>query len=203
MKVIEQFDNDFNGVIHYLQAVYRGKASQLVNIQHSSQQISSNEWGPSQSLINYSLVKAECQSNWCSESIENSNFTIKFTKHSIDITRYTFITRNILSAEFPMNWKVEGSNDDVTWEYIDHRLMQTDMSEVAKKKTYEVLGPGRYKYFRFVHNGTNSDGHWHFCLGKVDIFGKLYGVNDTCRQSYKRKESKLYILLLILTSSRS
>ena len=114
MKLIEQFDNDINGVIHYLQAVYRDKASQLVNIQHSSLQIDPNNWGPSQSLINYSLVKAEGPSNWCSQNIENSKFTIIFSRHSIDITKYTLITRNTGSGDFPKNWKVEESNDDET-----------------------------------------------------------------------------------------
>ena len=200
MKLILPNNNDINGIVHYIQSVDRNKAGNYVKIENSTLQVDYLDWRSAEALIRYDLYKSEGQSNWCSQDIPSSYFILSFFKYSVEITNYTFITRNYNIDHFPKNWKVEGANDGINWQYIDHETDQSDLSQLSVMKTYKVKSPGRYKYFKFEHNGTNSRGFNFFCLGKVDIFGKLYGARSDkeCTSKRKGKENKLLIFILIV-----
>lgn len=150
--------------------------NEIIKTEESSILIHQNNWGSSHSLIDYSLTAITGQSNWCSDDIPNSNFSIYFPRNHIKITNYTFVTRFVDSADHPCNWKVEGSNDGNIWEYIDHKTNQKDLNGLGIMKTFEVQKPYTYKHFRFVQNGTNSRNYNYFSLGKIEIFGTLYGI---------------------------
>ena len=200
MKLILPNSNDINGIVHYIQATYRNKAGNLVKIENSTHQVDGNNWRSAEALIRYDLYKSEGQSNWCSENMPSSYFILSFSRHSVEITNYTFITRNFLSSDFPKNWKVEGSNDPLNWQYIDHETDQNDLNQLSVTKTFKVRSPGRYKYFKFTHNGTNSVGNKFFCLGKIDIFGVLYnkGSDRDCTCKRKLRENKLSMFIFIV-----
>ena len=199
MKQILPAGDDLVGIIHYLQIRHKNNQNEYIKINQSSRQDDSSNWGSTDVLINYNLSKVEGQSNWCSQQIKNSNFTIFFPKNSVMITNYTFLTRNTDVQNFPSNWKVEGSNGG-EWTYIDHKINYLNLKGLSLMKTFSVQRPGKYKYFRFVQNGTNSNGRDYFSLGKVDIFGKLYDVNEAkeCTIKYKREKSNLSTLIQIL-----
>ena len=146
MKLILPNGNDLVGVIHYLQTIHKNNHNEYIKTEQSSQQIDDAKWGSSDALINYNLYKVEGQSNWCSQHIQDSSFTIKFPRNSVMITNYTFLTRNIDVQNFPVNWKVEGSNGE-GWTYIDHKYNYLELRGLSLIRTFNVKSPGKYKYF--------------------------------------------------------
>ena len=207
MSSIKQFlpnGDDLIGIIHYLTIRYKNNAKNFVKTQNSSQQFDYVNWGSSDVLINYELYSSIGPSNWCSENDKDSFFILHFPKNSVKITNYTFVNRNHDKRNFPENWKVEGSNDGDDWEYIDHRIDYKELNDLGVMKTFQVNNPGKYKYFKFTQNGTNYSNQLYFTLGKVDIFGLLFGVNDKfCRCSCKRIGSipnTLFFVQLIMCS---
>lgn len=198
MKLILPDNDDINGIIHYMQTIYGSKVQSLVKMENSTVQVDYMRWRDAEALIRYDLYKSEGPSNWCSENKPNSYFILSFSRHLIEMTNYTFITRNANEADdFPANWKVEGSNNKNDWQYIDHKTSQSALRQLSVMKTFKVQKPGKYKYFKFEHNGTGSGGRNFFCLGKIDVFGKLYGIlpDKECSCMYKGRECKLILSL--------
>ena len=202
MKLFLPKGNDLTGIIHYLQIRYKNNAKNLVKTQNSTQQFDELNWGSSDVLINYELYASIGQNNWCSQRFDNSYFILYFPKNFVKIMNYTFVNRNYNKLNFPVNWKVEGSNNGNNWEYIDHRKDYRELNDLGVMKTFQVNSPGKYQYFRFMQNGTNYNSQLYFTLGKIDIFGMLFGVvDDECRYSNKRisltKKSLIFMQLII------
>lgn len=201
VKTILPKGDDVVGIIHYIQSNYKNR-NNFIEMKNSTLQVDSQNWGSIYTIVNYTLYTSEGQSNWCSKNIPNSNFTMIFKGFSIRITNYTFTTRNYNANDFPMNWKVEGSNNGKDWIYIDHKIDQKSLLKLGATKTFGVEKTGRYSQFRFVQNGTTSNKCHFFGLGKIDLFGELYITteNDNSSCMNKRNVIKIIHLFVVLVT---
>lgn len=179
----------------------KDKSSNFVKIEASSRQDDNQNWGNADVLINYVKIKYEGQSNTCTKNQPNSFFILSFPRNTIRMTDYTLMTRTNYIDDMPTTWKVEGSNNynSEEWEYIDHRIKSDSLLQLRTAKTFHVARPGNFRYFKFTHNGTNSVSRYFFCLGKIDIFGKIYGMPDRdCSCAKRRRQSIISFFFYIL-----
>ena len=187
MTRVIPYGNDMVGVVHVLQNAYKEKAKEFIKIENSSRQNDSKNWGSADALIKYGDSGEYHSNTFCSMNLKNSFFILFFPENLVEITHYTFYSRNVAKQDMLQTWVVEGSNNKVRWNYIDHVVNDTDIIELGITKTYKVKRPGKYRYFRFLQNGTNSIGRDYMSLCKFDIFGSIFGKREIrCTPNYKQ-----------------
>ena len=55
-----------------------------------------------------------------------------------------------------MIWTLEGSNDNLTWHFIDYQNCDYLLT-LNTIHSFKVKSPGTYRYFRFTQTGLNDD----------------------------------------------
>ena len=83
--IIKPKGNDIVGILHTLKAFNHQSVYDLVDVKGSSKCGNADNWNEAHVLVDYSRYKYEGMSNWCSEDIPNSNFTISFKKYQVKI----------------------------------------------------------------------------------------------------------------------
>ena len=200
-KIILPNGNDLQGVIHYLQVANKRIKDQIIKINSTPSEFETIKWGVIDAIIDYNKAIPNYLNNWCSQNIANSNFTIYFPRNKVQVTNYSILSRNIDLYSMLQTWKVEGSNNNETWSYIDHRINEKEITQLGVLKTYAAKNIGTYKYFRFTQNGTSTKQNNHFCLCKVDLFGVIFGNFPECsRPISRRNEMNCAIFLIIFMS---
>ena len=164
---------DIDGIIH---EIYRRHTAEYKRYVTASSSSTFHEelyaWGDSLALINYTIKDTEAFNSWVSCNIPNSNFSIYFLQTQIHITHYAFRSRTVNDADMPKNWIVEGSNDNITWNFVDKKEDEQSLLTPKAIKTFSVEKEGIYRYFRFTQHKTNSLGRDFFGINKIDFFGK-------------------------------
>lgn len=205
--IVKPNGNDIVGVVHKLIETKGIDVTSIVDVYGTSPVSDGQNWVKPAVLVDYKATTVIGQSNWCSINIANSNFTMSFRNNLIRITDYTLISRNFNPYDMPKNWVVKGSIDNKVWHYIDHRESEPSLKQGAATSTFHVKNPGTYSHFIFIQNGTNWNGRNFFTLGKVDLFGKIYDVENLYKylinHSCRRKESFTGVFLVIYTFGTS
>ncbi len=68
---------------------------------------------------------------------------------SATATQYSLTSANDAPERDPKDWKIEGSNDGVTWTTVDTQVNQNwAAGERGTKKTYTIASPGAYSTYR-------------------------------------------------------
>ncbi len=90
----------------------------------------------------------------------------------VAVTQYSFVTGSDTynnPGRTPRSWKIEGSNDNMTWTVIDEQVQNYKAKTSSKEETtFEVNGTEAYKFFKF----TASDFDGGFQLGEFWLNGQ-------------------------------
>ena len=110
---------------------------------------------------------------------KNSWYCIDMKKYKVGLTAYTLKSRPS-DRNDPIEWIVEGSNDNSTWKELDNRksdvLRPSNAVHTFELKKTLYITP--YKYIRFRQPGHNSGGSDFFNLTNIELFGRLYEPNE-------------------------
>ena len=200
MKTFPSNDVDDNGIIHQIRMHHYYEFYRYVDATCSSTFNSDYyHWGTAKVLLNYDVSYSPGSNNWCSGNVKFSNFTIYFYQHQVYITHYSLRSRGVDTDNMPSTWRVDGSNDNITWKYIDDQFDSTFLLQANQTHNFQVKSPGKYRYFRFTQTDVNSRQKNHFCMGKVDFFGITYDNTSTCLcNTLNNIHIKLFISIYIL-----
>jgi hypothetical protein len=91
-----------------------------------------------------------------------------------------------LGNQTPQSWKVQGTNDDVTWVDVDVRTSQarlpyatSDLASTSAYGEFSISSPTAYKTYRLVVTGYGRDGYncnksgcsYDWVLGEIQLWG--------------------------------
>ena len=76
---------------------------------------------------------------------------------SFKLTQYTIIADSHGQQEHPIDWKIQGSNDNSNWVTLDNRTSQTFTS--GQSRTFTVSSQNYYLYYRFVVTKYKDTGY--------------------------------------------
>ena len=177
----------------------------LVFVEESSRY--SNSRGDPPTIVDHNVVTASTAYNWISASKENSYFIVAFHIYSLKLTSYSVRMRNDDYINFPLEWKLSGSNNKIDWEVVHHRQRTEGKIDLNDTRHYDVKTNKRYIYFRFMQIGNNSmpSGSWPYCftMGKIEFFGALSNFYNlmTCFKQSRSLFSRMFLMNVLLITS--
>ena len=161
-------------------------------------------------IIDPSNDGTETIDNFASKNNESlAYFTFHYKYFALSVKNYTIRTRTDSPQEnFPLSWKVEGSNDGNSWNKIHSTNNTEELRSTGALKTYESEDLNYYSFFRFTMTDLNSGGgwwdqNWIFHVSKVEFFGSFALTKDpfailTCFQ--KKLCNNLLFMITIIKS---
>ena len=172
LEIIHKSENNFDGIIKYLENKYGENIIQqgIISIEVSSNSYSGNStYGFHENLINYNWVNG-----FFSKNVPNSWFEVNFKNNKVKINGYSLKTsRN--SYSHLKSWVIEGSNDRSNWTEID-----------KKENNYDLNGPSYQKYFpisqitdefQFIRIRTIGKDHYnedYLVLTNFEFYGEIF-----------------------------
>lgn len=157
-------DNPFNGIISHLKAQFGVNIDQTLEITASS--VFTSRLIPS-NVINYD----ENSKHFCSGDIENSWISFDFKYNRIIPTSYAIRPKQ--RKVTPLNWIIEGSNDNRTWKTIDEQkdaLVLRDFSP----HNFEINNKEGFKFIRMQMKGKNIGGNTYtLIIHSFEFYGTL------------------------------
>ena len=191
---------DIDGIIHEIYRKHTAEYKRYVTTSSSSTYFQNDyPWGDSLALINYTIKDNEPYNSWVSNNVPYSNFSVYFLQTQIYITHYAFRSRTVNTNDMPKGWIVEGSNDNITWNYVDKVENENGLLTKSTIKTFPVSRPGVYRYFRFTQHQKNSLQRDFFGLNKVDFFGQTIEEKVTiqvCTSSHIIFQVSCFVMIL-------
>jgi hypothetical protein len=162
--------HEFEGIIHDLTAKYGGNVHEkgIVNITSSGDgrnkpyQVADHDWNDA----------------WHSTRMQDAWICFDFKRQRLALSHYTLRSGGS-SANFPVSWVLEGSNDGTNWTGVDSRNTQ-ELKDNHKVKTFESSQNRSrfFRYFRLKHVGRDSSDQNHLVLASVEFFGNLREVES-------------------------
>ena len=164
-------DGDTNGVFYYIgtnkltQAWRNPHTDGLIEVKQSSAFNSSYQNPPF-------LTDRQNSDFFCTNNSANSWFSIDLKANkNLVLSAYSIQCRSF-NANHPRTWKLQGSNDENAW--IDINSQSSISLNSNQWFTQSIVNtPPAYRYFRIFFNGTSSSGDNVFCLGEMELYGKL------------------------------
>ena len=197
-------ERDDDGIIHEIRKTKYEEFYRYVDITSSSttkERYGNDDfWGNERCLLNYEVDRTLNSNNWCSDNVSSSSFIISFYQEQSYITNYSMRSRGVnVPYDMPQTWLLEGSNNNITWNFIDEKRNVQYFAESDKVYTFPVEKSNLYRYFRFKQIDVNLNNRFYFCLGKVDLFGTTFVNYHSCLYNNKiiPNRSCLFILVLI------
>ena len=144
-------------------------------------------------------VKYNSGDRWCGlNSTTEEWWLVSFPFNKLFVESYYVSSTE---AEFsPQSWTLQGFNDG-DWEIISN--ITNSQLELNDTKIYTTQTTKFYSSFRFVNDDPpyyNETGEFHFCLYKIDFFGKFIKTRVTC---ISKKSYNIYIPFLAVLLSFS
>jgi hypothetical protein len=112
----------------------------------------------------------------CVTKNENlSWFEIDFLTRSIAPSAYTLRHYSSWDTEALRNWRLEGSNDGLSWVTIREHLNDASLAKSGQSFTWSLSQPREsfYSRFRIIQTDKNSNNHYYLALSGFEIYGKL------------------------------
>ena len=161
----------FNGIIKYFNVNYYSDLFSLIKVYPSS---NCDGWSNSSSIVDLT----DWTGMWAGNN-QNASVIFYFSNKRISISHYTIMTRYGVD-NMPKSWKLEGSNDNETWEYLHSVFDSEDLLTSSASKTYKVLNNGVFSFFKVSQQGTNANGKNIFHLQRLELFGSLSNKDENC-----------------------
>ena len=130
-----------------------------------------------------------------------------FNNTYIDVSWYLFkSSSNEKNTAFHLkNWRIAGSNNNITWKTIKEHKNSDDVN--AKYKTFKFeTQRGIFKYLKLEQTGVNWGETYGFAVNHMDFYGILYDDPRTfpinyCTNLCKNRESFIYYTFLFISIS--
>lgn len=79
------------------------------------------------------------------------------------------------TSNFIKSWKVEGSNDKVTWDVIDEQRDSTSLLSNMSEGNWSFILSEPYRFFRIKMTSRNTDHqNYYMALQAIEFFGLIY-----------------------------
>ena len=156
----------FNGIISHLKRECGGNVHEkgVVNIKASS-----NEYNQCHQLVDYGTISC-----WYTNSEPNSWVSFDFKEKKVSLSSYTLKSRTDFDYYHPVEWEIEGSNDESSWVSLDSRNTREQCGKgVVKNYSCNKGNHGFYRFIRMRQTGKNSGGRHSLLLCQIELFGKL------------------------------
>ena len=152
------FDGLFNHTFYYFQP------SLLIPLLNNT--ASSYFYGYPDYLINPFIKDV-----WHSEDIPNSNVIISLINFQFKPISYSLKSRIDFDTYFPLQWKLEGSNDCSTWVDLSNPPLNNDLNGRGFENNYKIT-QNNNQYFNFfkITGLKNTIGNY-FILSHFELFG--------------------------------
>ena len=102
----------------------------------------------------------------------NSWICYEFTNHQIIPTHYSILSHKS-GTHAPINYKIEISNDNLTWYEIDAQNGGPFTKGQAAAFTFCINKPKEAKYIRLIQTGENSNGYDYLIFESIEFYGFL------------------------------
>lgn len=161
----------FRGIIHQMTEECGGNVSDKgrVNVTSSSC-LSTN-------LPKYAVDLDNNQTCFESNNEINSWLKYDFISRKIRPSYYSIRSRNTIKGDHhPMNWVIEGSNTDYSydWTVLDTRNNITSLDDSCASQFFSIQKTDTfYRYLRIRQTGRNSSGYYYLEISALEYFGSV------------------------------
>ena len=156
----------FNGIIQKLTNVCEGNVIEKEAVSVTS----SSLFNPSK----YPLINVvQEDGDWASGSNGDGWLKFDFKENRVLINSYSLRSNSKYWSAQPKSWKVEGSNDDQTWETLDEQTDNELLHGPLREEVFKCKETQEYKYIRISGTGKNWYGSMCLPINRVEFFGRL------------------------------
>ncbi|MEH1849285.1 MAG: discoidin domain-containing protein [Nostoc sp.] len=157
-------DGDSNGLFYYLGT---GKgATTWSNPASVSVLVSSSSAGYGDPSI---LINTQADRFWTGDAA-NSWVMFQFAG-KLTCNYYSIKSRSNDSGHYPRTWKLQGSNDSISWTDVDTQTNNETLVNASQWLSIPVTSTVGYSSFRLIQVGANSSGYGYLCLDEVELYG--------------------------------
>ena len=195
---------NFDGIFNFYHTHYPNTAiKKLVKVKTSS------EWGGRGDpyyVIDPNISSSSIETNWLSDSIENSSYMVIFQRDLLQLTSYSLRSRLDKNYNTPKEWILEGSNDQRNWKFLHHKERGNELIDKGSEGNWTSNVNEFFRMFRLTMLGENKMGNssqkYVFSLNKFEVFGKLkpYFSGLTCKAHHRYNKRTELVLLFVLIS---
>lgn len=166
---VAEKEKQLDGIMNYLKT--HGNIKDEVNITFSSNH---NNKDPFE-LLKYD--DSSTSSFFQTSSEQDPWICFEFKKHKVMPTGYIIRSYNSSNHNHLKSWKIEGSNDQESWEILDS---QTDNEILNGPNVIHLFHVSQnkgksYKYVRIMETGPSWYGHDSMIINSIDFYGKIFG----------------------------
>ena len=192
--------NILDGVFSYYNKKNKNKISKFVNVVSIGTYFP-DKWSEPSILVTPDSNVVSVSNNWCSPNISSSFVQFAFLKSTLTLSSYTIKSRTINPYDMPYSWKIYGSLDGISFDLLDTKTKRTELIETNQSNYIPDTPNYKLKYFK-IEQTINSNSRFYFCLGRIELFGKL--IKDEYCSNIKKMNinSPSSVLILILLQSR-
>ena len=158
--------DEFNGIISHLKRKCGGNVHEkgVVNIKASS-----NGRNQCHQLVDYGTIDV-----WHTKNEPNSWVSFDFKEKKVSLSSYTLKSHAYWDRGHPVQWEIEGSNDESSWVSLDSRNTWEQCGKgVVKNYSCNKGNHDFYRFIRMRQTGKNSSGEHYLVFSQIELFGKL------------------------------
>lgn len=159
-------NNQFSGILDYLNKESRGSIDDLITVTASS--ISGR------SFPNNVTFLLDRNRRFCSSGVEqNPWICFDFRNYQVVPSNYTI--RSCDSGYDPKSWVIEGSKDNANWIVLDEQKDCTLLKGDFKTHTFSIENSNseQYRYLRMRLTAQNWKNDYTFIINSFEIYGTL------------------------------
>jgi hypothetical protein len=130
----------------------------------------------SETYAGFKAADLQTNSEWLSDYQKNQWFCYNFNNLSVSPTHYSIQSADVTGGSprnFPKEWVVEGSNDEVTWIELDRRANVTALAGRSKIEVFSISNSGVWRMIRIRQTGPNCCREHYFGFRALEFFGVL------------------------------
>lgn len=156
-------NNVFNGIINYLKI--------NKNVDDYLRITSSSEYSDH---LNKNVIRFDSRKYFASDDIQNSWICFEFINHFIILQNYTFRFYSRGGCN-PKSWIVEGSNDNIKWDFLSNQDSTFIRNESNLTHTFKIENANnkKFKFIRLRQPNQNFYNDNHFCIDCIEFYGNL------------------------------
>ena len=157
----------FSGIFNHLKQFTNGENPHEAGIIELS--YSSSSHGDIQSLI-----ESDSYVWFATQDIKNSYIMFDFKQRTVSLTGYSLKTHSYEGNGHITGWKINGSNDKITWDEVDEVAMTELLGTLGAEHYFKLETPSRfYRYFQLIQTRKNTKGFYNLRLSRVEFFGSI------------------------------
>ena len=202
MKInIVQTNNITNGLFAYLFKEFNiNTVNRIVKASASSKYPTR---GSPDVVINPYIIKDDESMYWISQNNQSSYFLLSFQNHIFALDSYTMLSRDYIDYNTPLEWILEGSNDNANWDLIQHKDRGNELNGTALAYNWTCESKTSfYSYYKFTQVGENyhihEDENYIFAIGGLELFGTLFEKYITQGYHSNTHISLLFVIIGLL-----